>query len=144
MTTARYGRATHRAGVIAVVTLWSTLCLPYDATAQILARVKERGAVVCGVSQGLPGFSTPDNNGQWTGINVDLCRGIAAAIVNDSQKESLVPLAAKNRFTALQVNEIDVLSHDTTWTLSRAPRSGLLSARATSSGSTSSNGRYSR
>ena len=73
----------------------------------------------CGVSQGLPGFSAPDDKGNWTGLDVDLCRAIAAAIFNDPTKVKFVPLSAKDRFTALQSGEIDVLSRNTTWTLSR-------------------------
>ena len=73
----------------------------------------------CGVSQGLPGFSSPDDKGNWTGIDVDVCRAVAAAIFNDPTKVKFVPLSAKDRFTALQSGEIDVLSRNTTWTLSR-------------------------
>jgi general L-amino acid transport system substrate-binding protein len=89
------------------------------ATAQTLNTVKERGMVSCGVSQGLPGFSSPDDKGDWTGLDVDICRAIAAAIFNDPAKVKFVPLSAKDRFTALQSGEIDVLSRNTTWTLSR-------------------------
>jgi general L-amino acid transport system substrate-binding protein len=73
----------------------------------------------CGVSQGLPGFSSPDDKGNWTGIDVDVCRAIAAAVLGDPSKIKFVPLSAKDRFTALQSGEIDVLSRNTTWTLSR-------------------------
>src|SRR5256886_8336033 len=89
------------------------------ASAQTLNTVKQRGTLVCGVSQGLPGFSSPDDKGNWTGLDVDLCRAIAAAIFNDATKIKFVPLSAKDRFTALQSGEIDVLSRNTTWTLSR-------------------------
>jgi general L-amino acid transport system substrate-binding protein len=89
------------------------------ASAQTLKTVKDRGQLSCGVSQGLPGFSTPDDKGNWTGIDVDICRAIAAAIFNDATKIKFVPLSAKDRFTALQSGEIDVLSRNTTWTLSR-------------------------
>jgi general L-amino acid transport system substrate-binding protein len=89
------------------------------APAQTLNTVKERGMVSCGVSQGLPGFSAPDDKGNWTGLDVDVCRAIAAAIFNDPTKVKFVPLSAKDRFTALQSGEIDVLSRNTTWTLSR-------------------------
>jgi general L-amino acid transport system substrate-binding protein len=89
------------------------------ASAQTLKTVKDRGQLSCGVSQGLPGFSTPDDKGNWTGIDVDICRAIAAAIFNDASKIKFVPLSAKDRFTALQSGEIDVLSRNTTWTLSR-------------------------
>ena len=67
----------------------------------------------------MPGFSSPDDKGNWTGLDVDVCRAIAAAIFNDPTKVKFVPLSAKDRFTALQSGEIDVLSRNTTWTLSR-------------------------
>ena len=89
------------------------------ASAQTLKTVKDRGQLSCGVSQGLPGFSSPDDKGNWTGLDVDICRAIAAAIFNDANKIKFVPLSAKDRFTALQSGEIDVLSRNTTWTLSR-------------------------
>jgi general L-amino acid transport system substrate-binding protein len=89
------------------------------ATAQTLKSVKDRGMLSCGVSQGLPGFSSPDDKGNWTGLDVDICRAVAAAIFNDPTKIKFVPLSAKDRFTALQSGEIDVLSRNTTWTLSR-------------------------
>jgi general L-amino acid transport system substrate-binding protein len=89
------------------------------AGAQTLKKVLDRGALVCGVTQGLPGFSTPDDKGNWTGFDVDFCRAIAAAIFNDASKVKFSPLSAKDRFTALQSGDIDVLSRVTTWTLSR-------------------------
>ena len=89
------------------------------AHAETLKTVKDRGILSCGVSQGLPGFSSPDDKGNWTGIDVDICRAIAAAVFDDSTKVKYVPLSAKDRFTALQSGEIDVLSRNTTWTLSR-------------------------
>src|SRR5271154_1321102 len=89
------------------------------AHAQTLKTVTDRGQLSCGVSQGLPGFSSPDDKGNWTGFDVDICRAIAAAIFNDPTKVKFVPLSAKDRFTALQSGEIDVLSRNTTWTLSR-------------------------
>jgi general L-amino acid transport system substrate-binding protein len=95
------------------------------ASAQTLKNVRERGTLICGVSQGLPGFSTPDDRGNWTGLDVDLCRAIAAALFNDPNKVKYSPLAAKDRFTALQSGEIDVLSRNTTWTLSRDASLGL-------------------
>jgi general L-amino acid transport system substrate-binding protein len=87
--------------------------------AQTLKVVKERGQLSCGVSQGLPGFSAPDDKGNWTGLDVDICRALSAAIFDDTSKIKFVPLSAKDRFTALQSGEIDVLSRNTTWTLSR-------------------------
>jgi general L-amino acid transport system substrate-binding protein len=91
----------------------------HAASAQTLKTVKDRGMLSCGVSQGLPGFSSPDDKGNWTGLDVDVCRAISAAIFNDPTKIKFVPLSAKDRFTALQSGEIDVLSRNTTWTLSR-------------------------
>ncbi len=95
------------------------------ASAQTLKTVKDRGSLVCGVSQGIPGFSSPDDKGNWTGLDVDLCRAIAAAISNDPSKTKFVPLSAKDRFTALQSGEIDVLTRNSTWSLSRDASLGL-------------------
>ncbi|MCC8980198.1 MULTISPECIES: amino acid ABC transporter substrate-binding protein [Bradyrhizobium] len=89
------------------------------ASAQTLKTIKDRGQLSCGVSQGLPGFSAPDDKGNWTGIDVDVCRAIAAVVLDDPTKVKFVPLSAKDRFTALQSGEIDVLSRNTTWTVSR-------------------------
>jgi len=89
------------------------------AQAQTLKTIKDRGMLSCGVSQGLPGFSAPDDKGNWTGLDVDVCRAIAAAVFDDPSKVKYVPLSAKDRFTALQSGEIDVLSRNTTWTVSR-------------------------
>jgi general L-amino acid transport system substrate-binding protein len=95
------------------------------APAQTLKTVKDRGTLVCGVSQGLPGFSNPDDKGNWTGLDVDFCRAVAAAIFNDAKKVKFTPLSAKDRFTALQSGEIDVLSRNSTWTSSRDTSLGL-------------------
>jgi len=90
-----------------------------NAAAQMLKTVKDRGSLICGVSQGLPGFSTPDDKGNWTGLDVDFCRALAAAIFNDPAKVKFTPLSAKDRFEPLKSGEIDVLSRNTTWTSSR-------------------------
>jgi general L-amino acid transport system substrate-binding protein len=89
------------------------------ATAQTLAAVKQRGAVVCGVSEGLYGFSAPDDKGNWTGFDVDFCRAIAAAIFNDASKVKFVALNADERFRVLQGGQIDLLSRNSTWTMGR-------------------------
>lgn len=89
------------------------------ASAQTLKAIKDRGMLSCGVTQGLAGFSLPDDKGNWTGLDVDICRAISAAIFNDPSKVKFVPLSAKDRFTALQSGEVDLLSRTTTWTLSR-------------------------
>ncbi|MEE9336382.1 MAG: amino acid ABC transporter substrate-binding protein [Granulosicoccaceae bacterium] len=86
---------------------------------ETLDAVKAKGFVQCGVSQGLPGFSNPDDQGNWTGLDVDFCRSMAAAIFGDAKAVKFTPLSAKVRFTALTSGEIDVLSRNTTWTMSR-------------------------
>jgi len=95
------------------------------ASAQTLAAIKSRGELICGANGTLAGFGLPDPQGNWTGFDVDFCRAIAAAIFNDPTKVKFVALTAKDRFTALQSGEIDVLSRNTTWTLSRDTSLGL-------------------
>jgi len=94
-------------------------CCAMPSQAQTLKAVKDRGSLVCGVSQGLPGFSNPDDRGNWTGLDVDFCRALAAAVVGDASKVKFTPLSAKDRFEPLKTGDIDVLSRNTTWTLSR-------------------------
>ena len=94
-------------------------------SAQTLDAVQEKDFIQCGVSQGLPGFSNPDEDGNWSGIDVDFCRGVAAAVFGDPDKVKYTPLSAKERFTALQSGEVDVLSRNTTWTLTRDSALGL-------------------
>ena len=84
-----------------------------------LKNTQKKGFVRCGVSQGLPGFSNADAAGNWTGVDVDVCRAVAAAVLGDANKVKFTPLSAKERFTALTSGEIDILSRNTTWTLSR-------------------------
>lgn len=90
-----------------------------------LQTVKTRGYLVCGVSQGLAGFSTPDDRGHWQGIDADFCRAVAVAVLGDKRKVKFIPLSTKDRFTALQSGEIDLLARNTTWTLSRDSALGL-------------------
>jgi general L-amino acid transport system substrate-binding protein len=87
--------------------------------------VKNRGEVICGVHTGLYGFSAPDERGQWVGIDVDVCRSVAAAMFGDASKVRYVPLSAQARLTALQSGEVDILSRNTTWTLTRDTANGL-------------------
>ncbi|MCY1706078.1 amino acid ABC transporter substrate-binding protein [Pannonibacter sp. SL95] len=96
-----------------------------SASAGTLDDVKAKGFIQCGVSQGLPGFSNPDAQGNWTGLDVDICRAVAAAVFGDASKVKYSPLNAKERFTALQSGEIDMLSRNTTWTVSRDTSLGL-------------------
>ncbi len=103
----------------------SALMVTATAQASTLDDVKKAGVIKCGVSQGLPGFSNPDNAGKWSGIDVDYCRALAAAVLGDANKVKYVPLSAKVRFTALQSGEVDVLSRNTTWTHTRDTALGL-------------------
>ena len=95
------------------------------ASAQTLKAVKDRGMLNCGANGSLAGFGLPDAQGKWTGLDVDFCRAIAAAVLNDADKVKFVPLSAKDRFTALQSGEVDVLARNTTWTSSRDTSLGL-------------------
>ena len=90
-----------------------------------LAAVKSKGHIQCGVSQGLPGFSNPDDQGNWSGLDVDFCRAMSAAVFGDADKVKYTPLSAKARFEALRSGEIDVLARNTTWTMTRDATLGL-------------------
>jgi general L-amino acid transport system substrate-binding protein len=98
------------------------------AQADTLADVKAKGFLQCGANTGLLGFGAPDDKGEWKGFDVDFCRAIAVAIFNDPTKVKFTPLTAKERFTALQSGEVDVLVRNTTWTLSRDSQMGLIFA----------------
>ncbi|MBE8191094.1 MAG: amino acid ABC transporter substrate-binding protein [Alphaproteobacteria bacterium] len=112
----------HLLWIYAAAVLWTQPVLAADDT---LALVKARGYLQCGVSQGLPGFSNPDDKGGWQGIDIDLCKGVAAAIFGNADKVRFTPLSAKDRFTALQSGEIDVLARNTTWSLGRDTSLGV-------------------
>jgi general L-amino acid transport system substrate-binding protein len=104
----------------------AALALPTVVAAQgTLQKIKDRGQVRCGASQGVAGFSMPDAQGNWTGFDTDFCRALAAAIFDDPKKIQLISLSSKDRLTALQSGEIDVLARTTTWTLSRDAGIGL-------------------
>ena len=106
----------------------ASLVLASNAFAQAgetLSSVQSKGHVQCGVSQGLPGFSNADDSGKWTGLDVDLCRAVAAAVFGDADKVRFTPLSAKQRFTALGSGEVDILSRNTTWTMTRDTQLGL-------------------
>jgi general L-amino acid transport system substrate-binding protein len=90
-----------------------------------LAAVKAKGFLQCGVNTGLPGFSSADAKGNWTGLDVDVCRAVAAAVLGDADKVKYTPLTAKERLTAVQSGEVDLLSRNTTWTLTRDTSLGL-------------------
>lgn len=101
------------------------------AHASTLDDVKAKGSINCGVSEGLIGFSNPDASNNWSGLDVDICRAVAAAVLGDATKVKYVPLNAKERFTALQSGTIDMLSRNSTWTMSRDTTLGLLFAGTT-------------
>ncbi|MFM9939657.1 MAG: amino acid ABC transporter substrate-binding protein [Hyphomicrobiaceae bacterium] len=98
---------------------------PAAPAGKTLETIKARGQLSCGVSTGNPGFSNPDDKGSWTGFDVDFCRAVAAAIFDDPSKVSFKPLTAKERFTAVQSGEVDILSRTTTWTIQRDSSLGM-------------------
>jgi general L-amino acid transport system substrate-binding protein len=110
---------------IASILALTVILAAQGASAQTLKTVKDRGILNCGANGTLAGFGLPDAQGNWTGLDVDLCRAVAAAIFNDASKVKFVPLSAKDRFTALQSGEVDLLVRNTTWTSSRDTSLGL-------------------
>ena len=96
-----------------------------SAAAATLDNVKKNGFVRCGVSQNLPGFSSAGKTGKWTGLDVDLCRSLAAAALGSAGQVRFIPLSEKERFSALRSGEVDILSRNTTWTLARDTALGL-------------------
>ena len=107
------------------ILLLAILATPAFAQQSTLDSVRSKGFVQCGVNTGLAGFSQPDSKGVWKGIDVDLCRAVAAAVFGDSNKVRYTPLTAQQRFTALQSGEIDLLARNTTWTITRDTSLGL-------------------
>lgn len=106
-------------------TMLAILFMSSATYATTLAEVKENGQIRCGVSDGSVGFSSVDSKGVWVGIDVDVCRSVAAAVLGDAQKVKFVPLTAKERFAALQSGEVELLSRNTTWTQTRDTNLGL-------------------
>jgi general L-amino acid transport system substrate-binding protein len=103
----------------------SLSCAAPAVAGPTLDKVKQAGALTCGVPTGIPGFAQPDNQGKYAGFDVDICRAISAALFGEPDKVKYVPLTAQQRFTALQSGEVDILSNNTTWTLSRDTQLGL-------------------
>ncbi|HWI79143.1 MAG TPA: amino acid ABC transporter substrate-binding protein [Ramlibacter sp.] len=101
------------------------LLMPLAHAGKTLDAIKARGQLVCGVSSGVAGFSQADSAGKWSGLDVDICRAIAASVLGDANKVKWVPLVSQQRFAALQSGEIDILSRNTTWTLTRDASLGL-------------------
>jgi general L-amino acid transport system substrate-binding protein len=100
--------------IVSTLILLTNIC-----SAKTLDDVMARGKLICGVSHGIPGFSVPNAQGEWSGMDIDLCRALAISIFNDPSKVSFVPLDSKERFTALQSGEIDLLMRNTSWTITR-------------------------
>ena len=116
----------HAQTVIGAVLATAGLLAGTSAMAgKTLDQIKQRGQVVCGVNTGLAGFSAADSSGNWSGLDVDHCRAVAAAVLSDASKVKYVPLTAQQRFTALQSGEVDVLARNTTNTLNRDGSLGL-------------------
>ena len=112
------------------LTTLTVAALSFAATApahagKTLDAIKARGQLVCGVSSGVAGFSQADSSGKWSGLDVDVCRAIAASVLGDANKVKWVPLVAQQRFAALQSGEVDILSRNTSWTLTRDASLGL-------------------
>lgn len=119
-------RSLLRAVALTFVVVFAT-----EATAQniqpgpTLAAVRERGVLLCGASPNAPGFGAPDSRGDWQGIDPDVCRAIAAAVLGDPTKVRFTPLTSQARFAALQSGQVDVLPRTVTWTHSRDTAVGL-------------------
>jgi general L-amino acid transport system substrate-binding protein len=111
----------------ALALLALALLAPAPALAgRTLDAVRQRGEVICGVNTSAPGFSAADSQGRWQGLDVDTCRAVAAAVLRDAGKVRFVPLNSQQRFAALQAGEVDVLSRNTTWTLTRDASLGIV------------------
>ncbi|MDB5963605.1 MAG: amino acid transporter substrate-binding protein [Polaromonas sp.] len=102
----------------------TAVTLPAHA-GKTLDALKSRGQLVCGVSSGVAGFSQADSSGKWSGLDVDVCRAVAAAVLGDANKVKWVPLVSQQRFAALQSGEVDILSRNTSWTMTRDTSLGL-------------------
>jgi general L-amino acid transport system substrate-binding protein len=109
-----------------VLSLISPFCgAAHAQTSPTLAKIRERGELICGSSPGVAGFSIQDATGRWNGFDTDICRALAVAIFNDQNKIKFIPLSSKDRLIALQSGEVDVLPRTTTWTLSRNLSQGV-------------------
>jgi general L-amino acid transport system substrate-binding protein len=111
---------------VVAATLGTLMSAPAQA-GKTLDGIKAKGQIVCGVNTGLAGFAAADSAGKWSGLDVDVCRALAAAVLSDPEKVKYVPLNAQQRFTALQSGEVDVLARNTTFTLTRDASLGLSS-----------------
>lgn len=108
-----------RPALAASAAVFAMACAAPAFAGKTLDAVKQRGTVKCGVTNGVAGFSAPDTQGNWSGLDVDTCRAIAAAVLGDAKKVDFVPLNSQQRFAALQAGEVDILARNTTWNLTR-------------------------
>jgi len=115
----------HRITLAAAVGLTAALTAGTAMAGKDLDAIKSRGNLICGVGQGTAGFMMADSTGKWVGLDVDVCRAVSAAIFGDAEKVKYVPLSSQQRFTALQSGEVDILSNNTTQTLTRDTALGL-------------------
>src|ERR1700744_6525819 len=107
-------------GGLAVAVAVAAAAITYERyDTRTLARTLRRGEVLCGVNTGLPGFSIPDDKGNWSGFDVDFVRAVASAIFDDPNKAKFVPLDASERFKELQNRKVDILSRNSTWSMAR-------------------------
>lgn len=118
-------KTSNKLSLYSVVIISILFSITSHAQSKTLQAVLQRGYLICGVSQGLPGFSTVDAKGHWQGIDVDFCHAVGAAVLGDANKVKFVPLSAEERFTALQSGEIDLLARNTTWTFERDTSLGV-------------------
>ncbi|MDX1669912.1 MAG: amino acid ABC transporter substrate-binding protein [Limnobacter sp.] len=123
--------ATLKRLTLALVAGFLTILCSQAWAGPVLQGVQERGHVRCGVSSGVAGFSAPNSNGEYQGLDVDICRAVAAAVLGDANAVQYTPLSSQQRFAALQADQIDLLSRNTTWTLSRDAGLGILFAAIT-------------
>jgi general L-amino acid transport system substrate-binding protein len=110
---------------IAVLSLVVGAAVVSQVSATTLEDVKKRDALSCGVSEGVPGFSNPDSTGNWVGLDVDICRAVAAAVLGDSTKVKFVPLSSKQKIIAVTSGQVDLTSRTTTWTMKRDTKEGV-------------------
>ncbi len=115
----------HKYSLAGAVGLAAALVSGHAMAGKDLDAIKARGALICGVGTGTAGFMLADSQGKWTGLDVDVCRAVAAAIFGDAEKVKYVPLTSQQRFTAVQSGEVDILSNNTTATLQRDTALGL-------------------
>jgi len=127
----RCGKAASRRWLLSAVALVTLVAMPSAWAGKTLESVRQRGSLQCGVSTGVAGFSAPDSKGQWSGLDVDVCRAVAAAVLGNPNKVVFSPLNAQQRFASLQSGQIDVLSRNTSWTLTRDASLGFEFAAVT-------------